>query len=521
MKSKKKKFGGCRDIISDLPDSLICHILSFLPTKEAASTSVLAKRWKPLLAFVPNLDFDDSIYLHPPMTYEQRRTNARSFMRFVDSVLALQGNARINRFHLMGKHISDELWVLEWIPNVLKRGVSDIYLNVSSFWESFESKFYPLPQEIFVSKTLVRLKIQFDDGVNIDVEGDVSLPKLKTLHLDYFKIKTSTFNKLLCGCYALEELVLINLIWDEPSEPEPCCVTVSLPTLKRLNFCRFDRFDEGNKNVSMSFNNPNLVNIEYFDSIADSYLQVSFDSLVEVRLGLRLTTDQDFNQWFENEHYLFPKEKSNVTNLLTGLRHVKTLYLSDESLQVLGCCRDTIPVFDNLIELTVETKPDVIWKPLPAILKSCPNLVTLVFEGLHHIFTDRCEDEDGCLCRYRTGAEMEVVARTCLSSSAVKVLKIVNFGEISDDGDDDDDDDADDEDGGIVHGLKEQIEQVKHFLEKMPNLEQVILEYYYTSNDEEVMKVFNKLQKFRGVASANCKLQLISKNLSLSSNMSD
>lgn len=197
--------------------------------------------------------------------------------------------------------------------------------------------------------------------------------------------------------------------------------------------------------------------------------------------------------------------------------------------QVLGCCRDTIPVFNNLIHLTIETKPDVIWKPLPAILKSCPNLVTLVFEvstiltqsfkstlprfsthldfeivsfmfqGLHHIYTDRCEDEDGCLCRYHTGYGMEVVARTCLSSSPVKVIEILNFGETFDEDDDEDED----------------------FLEKMPNLKQVIMHFISSDDEDVMMKVFKKLEELPRVASANCKIQLISDNLSLSLITSD
>ncbi|CAL9223883.1 unnamed protein product [Arabidopsis halleri] len=408
MKSKKKDVGG-------LPDELICHILSFLPTKEAASTTVLAKRWKPLLRFVPSLDFDDSFCFNPPMTYEERSTNARSFMRFVDSVLALQGNAKINRFHFKGEDIIDQMWVLEWIPNVLKRGVSDLDLDISSLWDSFDSMFYHLPPKIFVSETLVRLKLKFVQGVNISVEGDVSLPMLKILHLDYFKIVTGTFNKLLSGCHALEELLLYNLMWDKSLEPGPCFVNLSIPTLKRLTFCRFEEFDEAedfNKSVSLSiFENPNLVYIEYIDSIADRYQQ----------------------------------------------------------------------------------------------------------QGMHHISSDRCEDEDGCLCRYPTGFGVEVVARTCLSSSPVKVLKILNFGEICDDHEDVEDDDEDEE---FVYCLREQIEHVEHFIEKMPHLEQVILHYYTSSDEDVMMKVFKKLEKLPRVASANCKIQLISDNLSLSSNAS-
>ncbi|KAG7610884.1 Leucine-rich repeat 2 [Arabidopsis suecica] len=277
------------------------------------------------------------------------------------------------------------------------------------------SSFNPLPSKIFESKALVWLKIQFQDGVSIDVKRGVSLPKLKTLHLDYFKIEPSKFNKLLSGCHALEELVLINLMWADSSGYKVCPVTVSIPTLKRLKFCRSEDFYEGKfheyedydeenikKGVSLSFDNPNLVYLEYSDVIVDKYKQVRFDSLVEANLGLRKNQAEP--------------DKINVTKLLMGLHNLKILYLSNDILEVLACCRERIPVFDNLLELTIKTTPYVGWKSLQPLLKSYPSLETLVFEGLHHKYTKKCGDKDGCLCKYENdlGAKKKNV-RTCLT----------------------------------------------------------------------------------------------------------
>ncbi|KAL1204169.1 putative F-box/LRR-repeat protein [Cardamine amara subsp. amara] len=210
----------------------------------------------------------------------------------MDSVLALQAqaNAPVDRFHLKCL-VVEAYWLLNWIDNVLKRGVSNLDLYISSPWPSSDSIYYLLPSEMYVSKTLVKLKIRFIGGVFIKVLHDVSLPKLKTLHLDWIQIEKRTFNKLLSSCHALEELVLVNLkLLRDSWQPKPLPFTMS------------------------------------------------FDSLVEARLSFQEST-----------------EKTHETNLLMGIRNVKILYLSDDTLEVLGHCREIIPVFNNLLHLTITT----------------------------------------------------------------------------------------------------------------------------------------------------------------------
>ncbi|CAN7052396.1 unnamed protein product [Brassica rapa subsp. trilocularis] len=457
--------------MDDLPDNLLCQILSNLSTKEAAVTSLLSKRWRHLFALVPNLDFE---------SFSSQHTDHTSFIDFVDRVLKLRGEDHVNKFSLKcGDGFEDED-VYPWISNVLRHGVSDLSLHVSS------SLVYWLPSKVFVSKTLVRLKIGPEDGPKVKLRN-VCLPKLKTLILDsvVFVEGEIGFAKLLSGCPVLEELSLCNLEWGYWGS---CYVASKI--LKRLTLsCA--HCDDNPKSVS--FDTPNVVYFKYSDNIAQKYPKLNFDSLVEASIDIRMTNDQKANVRYVSNNDEEEREMvGNATELLMGICNVKTLYLSYDTLETLNFCCEAIPAFSNLTHLTIESNQEVGWESLPELLKNCPNLETLVFQGLIHKATEKCGDV--CLCK---GLQK---SSSSLSHCPVKFLKILKFGETCDDNDEAD--------------MEMEMEMIKHFLEKMLNLELLII-YYNTSIQDDLVEVLNQLQMLPEVASFKCKIQVISDSLSL------
>ncbi|KAL0717429.1 hypothetical protein Bca4012_066751 [Brassica carinata] len=159
---------GC-DRISELPESLLTHILSYLSTKDSPAlvkTSVLSKRWEFLWLNVSGLDLNavDSLPYGEPM------------LRFVFRFLEFNRGSCLQTFKMkycrytkLGHESHD--------PNII-------------------------PECVYVSKTLVSLKL-----VHIalkDPKFDVSLPCLKIMHLanNYFKRpddKVFTIMDYLCG----------------------------------------------------------------------------------------------------------------------------------------------------------------------------------------------------------------------------------------------------------------------------------------------------------------------------------
>ncbi|MBA0606638.1 hypothetical protein Godav_019076 [Gossypium davidsonii] len=81
---KRKK----ADRISDLPDSILTHILSFLSTNEAVRTSILSTRWRYLFALLPNLHFDLEDVLRRK-NFNSYTASVENFMSFVDRMLTL------------------------------------------------------------------------------------------------------------------------------------------------------------------------------------------------------------------------------------------------------------------------------------------------------------------------------------------------------------------------------------------------------------------------------------------------
>ncbi|KAL1200112.1 F-box/LRR-repeat protein 25 [Cardamine amara subsp. amara] len=58
IKRSSDLIDGGEDSISDLPDEILHHIFSFIPTRLAIRTSVLSKRWRHVWSETPHLSFE-------------------------------------------------------------------------------------------------------------------------------------------------------------------------------------------------------------------------------------------------------------------------------------------------------------------------------------------------------------------------------------------------------------------------------------------------------------------------------
>ncbi|KAJ1383970.1 Leucine-rich repeat domain superfamily [Sesbania bispinosa] len=195
------------DRISGLPDPILCHILSFLPTKLTVATSVLSKRWKPLWRSVPSFDFQDISYVPD----YHKNEDMKNFSHFVQSVYAYifsrDLHQPIQRFHLYCTSLilCDPTNVCIWVNVAVQRRVE--HLELYFFWPSSSPQIRALGTNLFPiisCRTLVVLKLK---GLTVEAPLSVHLPSLKILHLGIIVfLERGYFLEFLSGCPILEDL---------------------------------------------------------------------------------------------------------------------------------------------------------------------------------------------------------------------------------------------------------------------------------------------------------------------------
>ena len=211
--------------INHLPDDVLQHILSFLPTKEAVATSVLSERWRSLWTYVPVLDFQDS------RCYCQIDEKQRiAFSELVSRALIHNKVVSLDKFRLTCSIDHGSSCLNTWIDDVIRRrNVREIDISISA---TEKSNFFKLPSCFFTIKNLKVLKLT--NGILIDVPNglSVSFPSLKILYLLWVAYANNeSVSRLFRGCTVLEELVV-----DRYSEDNVRNFIISIPTLKTLSY---------------------------------------------------------------------------------------------------------------------------------------------------------------------------------------------------------------------------------------------------------------------------------------------
>ncbi|XP_058219221.1 putative F-box/LRR-repeat protein At4g15060 [Rhododendron vialii] len=232
------------DRISTLPDSILCHILSFLPMKYAVRTSTLSTRYQYLWTYITSLHFDNSELFTNDIGEAEADL---SFRNFVSTVLLLSNVSCLEKFSLKLESFCNIGIVKSWISIAIKRNVQKLELGYSQLCAEIPIQ---LPQTMFICKTLVDLMLK--GKVSLQIPASVWLPSLKILKMeDIIYENGDSAQKLIHGCPVLEYM---DFYREDAKSGE--VFNISVPTLKRLEVTCLGPGEQ------LVFNTPTL---EYLD----------------------------------------------------------------------------------------------------------------------------------------------------------------------------------------------------------------------------------------------------------------
>ncbi|GMH24336.1 hypothetical protein Nepgr_026179 [Nepenthes gracilis] len=361
------------DRLSNLPDEIVAHILSFLPIEEAVRTSILSSRWRYMFRLITSLCFDDSFIVYNSRDYEGQ---CLCFKEFVYRVMKLRMTSNIKKFSVKCRHRESYggRHVHEWIRAAISRGVQEICLDFGHFIQDF------LPRRLFNCQTLVVLQLSFwCRKVTLEISPSVSLPNVKVIHLRRIQL-TDAINRLFSGCPSLEDLSLEGY-----RRTDSLVHTISIPPLKTLTLHGLDPASSSEETVEIKIDAPNLVYFKCTGDISESYSLKNSNALAEAVINASCLS---------KSHLLLA--------LIRAVSNVKVMHLLGHSLKSLnhGDFNDDkleLPMFCNLsrleLDLGIDTWEYGGWELLPELLAAAPKLETLVFtKGL----LDYCSrHEDG------------------------------------------------------------------------------------------------------------------------------
>ncbi|XP_057446564.1 F-box/FBD/LRR-repeat protein At4g00160-like [Lotus japonicus] len=252
--------GRMGDLVSTLPEELICHILSFLPTKQVVATSILSKRWMPLWRSVSTLDFDDSDFNGSKKAYARFVQSVYAFIVSRDMHLPIE-KVRLN----CSSYVCDPATVSEWVNVVVQHRVQHLDL-----WLPLRYLYVQQPpnlSSIFTCKTLVVLKLHC---TKLEPISSVDLPFLKLLHLKDLRFsKRACLAELLSGCPILEDFKAKRLYFHQDvADTEFKTLPKLLGLVNNVKFLRIDgiarRLGNGpGPYVFPMFHNLTHVELEY------------------------------------------------------------------------------------------------------------------------------------------------------------------------------------------------------------------------------------------------------------------
>ncbi|KAA8546263.1 hypothetical protein F0562_002998 [Nyssa sinensis] len=316
QRNKRVRITDKIDRFSELPDSILSHILSFLCTKTAIRTSVLSKRWRLVWASLPNLDFQ-----YGP---GKPQHSSHSFTAFVNHVLTLRDNSQINTFRFSAHLDVDPNLVEECISYAVCHNVQE--LKIRAFCSRRPVEIAP---EFLTCQSLRVLKLTCASSMSLVLPKTLGLPNLRTLHLKHFMFSEKNFNgEIFSSCLSLETLVLCKCMI-KPRD-KLMILNISALQLKNLEILYWRCPWLYNYEQAIFVATPKLTSIRIEGHISPVCFKEELTCLNRVYIDLCCPSSCATIDLKDRKR----KTAENLMSMLGDLSHVRSLTLSLKTIEI-------------------------------------------------------------------------------------------------------------------------------------------------------------------------------------------
>ncbi|KAF2307795.1 hypothetical protein GH714_031814 [Hevea brasiliensis] len=397
-----------RDRISNLPDPLVHHILSFLEMKELVNLSLTSKQLREFCISTPFLTLNG-------LLCEDRRY---LLLNSVDRLLAFRKGMKTERISILwpfaAANANEKFRVLMWLCNAIACKVQLIDLQIILHGEDV----FSLPAPVFLSESLKELKVNLQGGRLDKFPLSGGFCNLKSLSLIDLQISNEGFGGWISSfCKHLEKLLLENFDGGKN-------IIINSPTLKSLTIKPY--FSSNLCNISISAEKLNdfildwkfhfskgkslkiiAPNLDYL--MWDGHL-VEFNCLENFKHLERTVIRQT---QYPSLYRLDSSINQNLSRLLHSICTCRALILTAECIKVSfkqGCLPSLFHRLSCLYLYTDNLNDDLV-PAVACFLKGTPNLKTLHIKKDNFCLSSLTQSEsyDAFTVRYWESQKLDFV----------------------------------------------------------------------------------------------------------------
>lgn len=424
------------DRISEMPDAILVHILSFLSTEDAIKTGALSRRWLYVWTWLPELSFYEECSSCETLQADEDCDHIDRFVNFVNQTLMFHACSKIRKFVLRFAYDSSLADSVDmWVRYATKANVEKLSLNLYNDYDDN----YELPQHVYKQSSIKKLSLE---KCTIDPSESVSWKSLKSLSIRETSLDEDAVQNILAGSPVLEYLELEGFSGFDR-------LHIGLANLRELVLTDSDVGEE-----LLEISAPNLQSLIIEGDMHDKTIRI-MDMKYLVNCKLRFYQDL-----MESEVH-----RNTVKQLLHGIAVVKKLTLGNWVLQILAVLeleKDALSrPLSNCQSLELEYAKEGDLSGVAILLQNTPSLERLVISMTEPSIVE-CTN-------YEFPKEYWISRKECFTYSLqhLKTVKIV---------------------GSIEQHCG--FELVKFLFEKATVLEKMVLEAHQSSWEELVELAF-------------------------------